>query len=116
MNNDNYPYERRSNVPGILVGALIGGITGAVAMLLLAPRAGEETRLKIQEKMVDLRDQANAKVKDAVASVQSQANRLTVEGREKIDELKQQGQDLAVEQLDRVAEAAKAGKKAIKNS
>ena len=36
--------------------------------------------------------------------------------REKIKELKHHGQELAVEQLDRVSEVAQAGKKAIQNS
>ena len=117
MINENQEYEYpRNNILGVLVGALIGGLAGAVAMLLLAPQSGEETRLRLQEKSIELRERTNAMMKDAMANVRSNANKLTDEGREKIEELKQYGQELAVEQLDRVSEAAKAGKKAIKSS
>ena len=93
------------NVGGVFAGLLIGGLAGTITALLLAPRSGEETRRQIREKGIELRDRTT-----------ELADRLGFEGREKIKELKQQGQDLAVEQLDRVSEAAQAGKKAIKGS
>jgi hypothetical protein len=43
-------------------------------------------------------------------------NKITLGGREKINELKKHGQELAVEQLDHVSAAAQAGKKAIQSS
>ena len=51
-----------------------------------------------------------------MAQVRSSTNKITVVGREKMNELKQQGQGLAIEQLDHVSDAAQAGKKAIQNS
>ena len=47
---------RKSNALGVLVGMLIGGLTGAVTMLLMAPQSGKETRRQIQEKGIELRD------------------------------------------------------------
>lgn len=117
MKNENEEYQyQKSNKLGVLAGALIGGIAGAAAMLLFAPQSGEETRSKIQEKSLELRERTNTLMKDAVASVRSNADKLTDQGREKLEEIKQYGQEVAVEQLDRVSEAAKAGKKAIKSS
>ena len=94
-----------TNIGGVFTGLLIGGLAGTITALLLAPQSGEETRRQIREKGIELRDRTT-----------ELADRLGLEGREKFKELKQQGQDLAVEQLDRVADAAQAGKKAIQSS
>jgi gas vesicle protein len=117
MNNENQvPEYRKSNVFGVLVGMLIGGLAGAVTMLLLAPQSGEDTRMQIQEKGIELRDRTTGIVEDVMAQVRSDRNKFTIEGRKKAKELMHQGQELMVEQLDRVAEAAQAGKKAIQSS
>jgi gas vesicle protein len=72
--------------------------------------------MRIQEKGLELRDRTNEIVEDTLEQVRSSVNKLTLDGREKLNELKQHGQELAVEQLDHVSEAAKAGKKAIQSS
>jgi len=105
-----------TNVLGVLVGTLIGGLAGAVTMLLLAPQSGKDTRLQIREKGLELRDRTSEMVEETMAQVRSNANKIAIGGREKIKELKQHGQELAVEQLDHVSEAAQAGKKAIQSS
>jgi gas vesicle protein len=111
------PQYHHNNILGVLVGLLIGGLAGAVAMLLLAPKSGEETRIQIQKKGIELRERTTGMMKDAMAQVRSNANKITIGGREKIKELNQHGQELAVEQLDRVSEAAQAGgKKAIQST
>lgn len=107
---------RKSNVLGVLAGMLVGGLTGAVTMLLMAPQSGKETRMQIQEKAIELRDRTNVLVEDTMAQVRSSTNKITVVGREKLNELKEQGQGLAIEQLDHVSDAALARKKAIQSS
>jgi gas vesicle protein len=117
MINENQHLEyRRGNIFSVLLGTLIGGLAGAVAMLLLAPQSGEDTRMQIQKKGLELRDLTAKMVEDTVVQVRAKASKVTVEGREKIKGLKEQGQELVVEQLDHVAEAAQAGKKAIQSS
>ncbi|MGB7872825.1 MAG: YtxH domain-containing protein [Anaerolineales bacterium] len=116
MINENQEYKYHTNPLNIVLGMLIGGLAGAVTMLLLAPRSGKDTRMQIQEKGLELRDRTNEIVEDTLAQVRSSVNKLTLDGREKFNELKQQGQELAVEQLDHVSEAAKAGKKALQSS
>jgi len=76
---------------------LIGGLAGAVTMLLLAPRSGRDTRKQIQEKGIELRDRTTEIVEDTLAQVRSSVNKITLDGREKLKELKQHGQELAVE-------------------
>jgi gas vesicle protein len=116
MVNENQENKYHANPLNVLVGMLIGGLAGAVTMLLLAPQSGKDTRTQIQEKGIELRDRTNEIVEDTLAQVRSSVDKLTLDGREKFKELKQHGQELAVEQLDHVSEAAKAGKKAILNS
>jgi len=107
---------RKNNVFSIFVSLLVGGLAGAVTMLLLAPQSGEDTRLQIQEKGIELRDRTTGMVEDAMAQVRLDRNKFTISGRRKAKELLDQGQALVVAQLDRVSDAAQAGKKAIQNS
>jgi gas vesicle protein len=116
MINENQEIKYHANPLNVLVGMLIGGLAGAVTMLLLAPQSGKDTRKQIQEKGLELRDRTNEIVEDTLAQVRSSVDKITLDGREKFKELKQHGQELAVEQLDHVSEAAKAGKKALQSS
>lgn len=112
-NNQELPYHS-NNAFGIFMGLLIGGLAGAATMLLLAPQSGKDTRLQIQKKGIELRDQTSKMFEDTLAQVRADVDRISVGGRKKAEELLQQGQALVVEQLDHVSEAAQAGKKAIK--
>jgi gas vesicle protein len=102
-----------NNTKNVLIGVLIGGLAGAVAMLLLAPQSGKRTRAQINQKSIQLRDRTTKNVKKAVAQVRSETNRITAEVQEKAGELKQVGQDKLVKQLDRVSAALDAGKTAV---
>ena len=116
LNESQQPVYHKSNVFGVLAGMLIGGLAGAVTMLLLAPQSGKDTRMQIQEKGIELRDRTTGMMEDAVAQVRMDRNKITMGGRQKARELMQHGQALVVEQLDRVSDAALAGKKAIQSS
>jgi gas vesicle protein len=116
VNENQEPEYHNNTVLGVLIGLLIGCLAGAVAMLLLAPQSGAETRAQIQEKGIELRDRTSGMVEDAMAQVRLDRNQITMGGRQKAKELFQQGQALAVEQLERVSEVAQAGKKAILSS
>jgi gas vesicle protein len=116
VNENQVPERHNNNVLGVLIGMLIGGLAGALTMLLLAPQSGENTRIQIQEKGIELRDRTAGIVEDVMAQVRMDRNKLTTEGRKKAKELMHQGQELVVEQLDRVSDAALAGKKAIQSS
>jgi gas vesicle protein len=108
--NQEYRYPtNNNNTLGVLGGMLVGALAGAVTMLLLAPQSGKDTRKQIQEKGIELRDRTTGILEDTVAQVRTKANKLTVD-------LKERGQEIAVTQLDHVSEAAQAGKKAIQSS
>jgi len=97
----------------VLFGVLIGGLVGAITMLLLTPQSGKKTRAQIQEESILLLDRTTKNVKKAVKQVRSKTNSITAEVREVAEELKQLGQDKLVEQLDRVSTALDAGKTAV---
>ena len=105
-----------NNTRNVLIGLLIGGLAGAVAMLLFAPQSGKRTRAQIEHKSIQLRNRTTKNVKKAVAQVRSKTNRITAEVQEKAGELKQLGQDKLVEQMDRVSAALDAGKTAVEDA
>jgi gas vesicle protein len=116
VNDTEVPVRQGSNFVAMLGGLMIGSVAGAVAMLLLAPQTGKKTRTLIQDKGIELRDRATGMMDDAFEQVRSSTGKIAAGGLQKADELKQQGQDLLAEQLDRVSAAAHAGKKAIQNA
>ena len=110
MNNENQEYRYlANNVLGVLVGILIGGLAGAVTMLLLAPQSGRDTRRQIKEKSIELSDLTSEMIDDTIAQVRTNTTKLAMG-------VKDYSKEMAVEQLDNVSEAAQSGKKAIQNS
>jgi gas vesicle protein len=116
VNENQVPEYRSNNILGVVAGLFIGALAGAAAMLLLAPQSGEDTRSQIQEKGIELRNRTAGMMEDAMAQVRLDRNMITTGGRQKAKELVSQGKSLVVEQLDRVSDAAQAGKKAIQSS
>jgi gas vesicle protein len=105
IQTNNYPGV---SLTGVVVGMLIGGLAGAITMLLLAPRSGADTRKLIQKKGIELRDRTNEIVEDTLSQVRTSAQKVKMD-------VKDYGKRQAVEQLDNLSEAAKAGKKAVKS-
>jgi gas vesicle protein len=97
-----------------LAALLVGGLLGAGAMMLLAPRSGRETRSRIQHKALELREQTVGTVRSAVGQVSSHTQDLASKVKDRAGVLDQQSREVLAKQLDNVAEAAKAGKDAIR--
>jgi gas vesicle protein len=119
MKNNYQEFEHHKNMDNtraVLAGLLVGGLAGAGAMLLLAPQPGKETRARIQQKAMELRDRTAETVEEALMQAKSKTHQITADVRGKAEELQHQGQEMIADQLDRVAAAAEAGKAALKNS
>lgn len=73
----------RDEFGAFIVGFLVGGFTGAVAALLLAPQSGEETRTMIKERAIELKEKAA----DTIDEAYSQAEAAAAEARARFEEL-----------------------------
>jgi gas vesicle protein len=101
--------ETRAAKP-VLSGLIVGGLVGAAAMLLYAPKSGQETRAEIRQKTAELRDRTTETVKDTVSQVKSKAYQIKDDVVGKAEGLKHQGQEFVAKQLDRVSQTAESGK------
>lgn len=115
-NQSDESMDKASGGASLLAGLMIGGLVGAGTMLLLAPQAGRRTREEIQQGAMDLRDRATDSARDAAAQVRSRAEQVVTNVRGKADDLQNQGKEIAIDQLDRVATAARVGKRALQSS
>jgi gas vesicle protein len=82
--------SERDEFGAFLVGFIVGGLSGAVVALLMAPQTGEETRAMIRDKSIELRDRAQhtaeetvARAEKAAAEARARADELTAELRER---------------------------------
>ena len=98
---------------GFLVGLLMGGLAGAVAMLLLAPQSGKETRGQIREQGIELRDQTVRSVESAMTQARGKARQIADDVREQAGELQQRGQDLLAEQRGHLSRSLKDAEQAV---
>jgi len=96
----------RDEFGAFLVGFIVGGLTGAVASLLLAPQSGEETRALIKDKSIELRDKASVTAEQALAKAEAAA----AEARARADEL---GKELKSRGESAYADVKARGKSAI---
>jgi gas vesicle protein len=69
--------SEKDNFGAFLVGFLVGGITGAVVSLLLAPQSGEETRTVIKEKAIELKDKTAATAEESYQKAEKLATDAT---------------------------------------
>jgi gas vesicle protein len=112
-------FEHETNVKrpaGFFTGLFLGGVAGAVTALLLAPQSGQETRQQLQDKATKLSEQTSATVDDVFSQARTKKDEVKATLTEKARELKKQGQEVLVDQLDRVSNAAESGKKAIQGN
>jgi gas vesicle protein len=80
-----------------LAGFFVGALAGAAAALLLAPQSGEQTRVLIREKGIEL---------------QNRADELGSEARKRADEIQVQAKGKADELQTKVKQAVEEGKAA----
>jgi gas vesicle protein len=104
----------RDEFGSFLIGFVIGGLTGALAALLMAPQSGEETRTMIKEKAIELQekatttlDEAYSQAEAAAADARARADELAKIARERASELQKRGQTMFDEQKAKFTDAMK---------
>jgi len=110
----------RDEFGAFLVGFIVGGLTGAVVSLLMAPQSGEETRALIKDKSIELRDKAQmtaeealARAEAAAAEARARADEIALQ-REVVTSAKEKGQEALTSAKVKSAEAVESVKKAAK--
>jgi len=95
--------EKKVDNLSFLKGIIIGGVAGAIAALLYAPKAGKEFREEIKKKSNELKDEFDkqyAETKEtAIKIVDDNIKRVEILKREAEEKLKQ-AQELAIDILD----------------
>lgn len=123
--------ENQNNVNGkdLLIGTLVGSIIGAATALLLAPKAGRETRSDLNRQWITVRDKTqevgrsvSGKAKEVGATVKNQSNEMigkikdTQQNvKEDMSELKDQGKESVGEVAAAVEKAANETVEQVKN-
>lgn len=102
----------RDEFGAFLVGFVVGGLTGAVAALLLAPQSGEETRALIKDKSIELRDKAQMSAEEAYA----RAEQLAADARLRAEELTKEARTRATELAGEVRERSKSAIDAVRRT
>lgn len=96
--------SENSDFGAFFAGLVIGGLVGAAAALLTAPKSGEETRSLIKEKSIELRDRAvevsqdtRHKAEVALEDARARADEALVDLRVKAEDLARLTKERAVE-------------------
>lgn len=110
MIKENEDSKDHSGLLWVLGGFFIGFLVGAVTMLFLAPKSGKDTRVDIQTKGTELRDQTTDMVEDTMIYVRSKVNKFAQDGRELMNDFKPNGQEMILEEFDPRSETAKSEK------
>lgn len=99
----------RDDLGAFLLGFLVGGLAGATAALLLAPKSGEETRTEIKTKAIELYDKASTSVDTAFEEAEKAAEEARVRfeelsrlTKERADDFQHRGQVILEEQRARL--------------
>lgn len=102
----------RDEFGAFMVGFIVGGLTGAVAALLLAPQSGEETRSVIKERAIELKDKASDTFEDVYAEAEAAAlaaqhrlEELAAIAKKRAEEIQRRGKVVLEEQKARLGEA-----------
>jgi gas vesicle protein len=97
--------SERDDFGAFLIGFIVGGLTGVMAALLLAPQSGEETREIIREKAIEIKDmaaqnldEAYAQAEAAAAEARARFEELAQVTKERAEEVQRRGQVLLEEQ------------------
>jgi gas vesicle protein len=82
----------------------IGGLIGAGVALLMAPQSGQETRDRIRNKSIELKDKALETAEDTRHRAARALNDVTQQTKEKVSSISKRGQQMVDEEKQRLKE------------
>lgn len=111
--------SKKSNASGFATGLVVGGLVGAAAALLYAPKNGNEFRndlrdssIKLKERTQQMKDETMLKAKlgtmdakDTVASIKEKSGNLSLSARQKLQEAKNTASEVKSETKAAIDEA-----------
>ena len=105
MSHHSYQQEHRGgNIGSFIAGAVVGGLVGAGIALLQAPQSGKRTREEIQQKVDEVRHQAEDVMstakehgKEAADEISSHAQEVKKEAQSAMQTAKSEGREAAEE-------------------
>jgi len=100
--------SERDEFGAFLVGFIVGGLSGAVVALLMAPQSGEETRALIRDKSIELRDRAQHTAEETLARAEKAASEARARADELASDLRERGRGV----IDAARKARKGGEEA----
>lgn len=80
MRRKSHKNQNKRDVGKVITGMLLGSVFGATVGLLMAPTSGEETRRKLKDEAMGVRE----KVKTAAGNVESRARELAEDVSDKV--------------------------------
>ncbi|MBN1372152.1 MAG: YtxH domain-containing protein [Anaerolineaceae bacterium] len=105
----------RDEFGAFLIGFVVGGLTGAAVALLLAPQSGEETRVYIKDRAIELADKASETAQTVSHEVENRAGEVKVKAEElagkaktSVEDLRHRGAVVLEEQKTKITEAVQA--------
>lgn len=97
-----------------LVGFIVGGLTGAVVSLLLAPQSGEETRALIKERSIELRDRAAHDAEEAWHKAEAAAQEARARAEELASVARTRGEEITLKAKESGMELVETAKETAK--
>ena len=91
----------RDEFGAFLVGFIVGGLTGAVVSLLMAPQSGEETRAVIKERSIELRDKAAHEAEEAWRKAEEAAREARARTEELAAQARTRGEEITLKAKER---------------
>jgi len=106
--------SEKNDFGAFLIGFIVGGLTGAAVSLLFAPQTGEETRILIKDKAIELRDRAaetveetRHKAEEVWVGAKEKTGELAKQAKEQAEMLKSKGEEVLVKGREKLADTIK---------
>jgi gas vesicle protein len=98
-------------LPGLIVGALLGGVVGALLALWFAPQSGKQTQKLVRKQGEALKHQAG----EAASHVVEQFEDSAAQAVNQVETLRHEGEQFLNDRVERINQATSSVKKAVSN-